>query len=502
MEKDILNRKLMQIVENEDLLCNKENSNLVVEKNLKEKIKKDVEEQKKKLTEKINNINEKIKNIILDEDDINSKKQDNLKNFIDNFERDKEIIEIRAQKYLKEKKERNKRIANDLNQLAEKRKKELEDKDKKEKENHKKLQTKLKRQAKQIENKHSKEVGAKALLYKPYINETIEGTAKKYLFMQNYEKFLKNEKNLIDQENLNRKNRMKQVSNEEIEEFNNKMDKKREEKKLITEKKTEKLYEEWNERKKAIPSYVSPFLENAYTDITNPAKDEIETKEKRVELIDKLKGYAEEIRYLKQPKIDKDLEQKRLNSINNLNPKRFLLEKDTLQHNKRKGRIILKKPDPSKPSKFKWDLKINDSENEISIEKKLIKKPKQYRMSMSMDKSAKNKLPSIQKDYLSEIKEMNSKVNSSSNLIKEEENYVKSSAKKWDKIVNDKNMSYIENINLAKDKVDILESKAVETEKLLRAQEPNSNNIELNKKVTNLYIDSINAKLSLLNKMS
>ena len=123
-------------------------------------------------------------------------------------------------------------------------------------------------------------------------------------------------------------------------------------------------------------------------------------------------------------------------------------------------------------------------------------------MSMSMDKSAKNKLPSIQKDYLSEIKEMNSKVNSSSNLIKEEENYVKSSAKKWDKIVNDKNMSYIENINLAKDKVDILESKAVETEKLLRAQEPNSNNIEKNKKVTNLYIDSINAKLSLLNKMS
>ena len=33
---------------------------------------------------------------------------------------------------------------------------------------------------------------------------------------------------------------------------------------------------------------------------------------------------------------------------------------------------------------------------------------------------------------------MNSKVNSLSNLIKEKENYVKSSAKKWDKIVNDK----------------------------------------------------------------
>ena len=40
---------------------------------------------------------------------------------------------------------------------------------------------------------------------------------------------------------------------------------------------------------------------------------------------------------------------------------------------------------------------------------------------MSMDKYANNKLPSIPKDYLYEIKEMNSKVNSSSNLLQEEE---------------------------------------------------------------------------------
>jgi len=58
--------------------------------------------------------------------------------------------------------------------------------------------------------------------------------------MQNYENFIKNEQNLIDKENLNRKIKMKQITNEEIEEFNNKMDKRRDEKKLITEQKNRK----------------------------------------------------------------------------------------------------------------------------------------------------------------------------------------------------------------------------------------------------------------------
>ena len=125
IEKDNLNRKLVQLTENENLLENRGGSELLVEQNLKEKLKKDVNNQKSKIIRKIENIDIKIKDMLLEADNINNKKQINLKNFIDNFERDKEIIEIRAKKYLKERRERNKRIANDLTQLAEKRKKEL-----------------------------------------------------------------------------------------------------------------------------------------------------------------------------------------------------------------------------------------------------------------------------------------------------------------------------------------------------------------------------------------
>ena len=106
-EKDALNRKLMQIIENENLLENKNNTGLLVEQNLKEKIKKDVANQKKEILDKIDLINARIKISMKDTEDIDTKRHSNLKNFIDNFQRDKEIVEIRAKKYLKESKERN-----------------------------------------------------------------------------------------------------------------------------------------------------------------------------------------------------------------------------------------------------------------------------------------------------------------------------------------------------------------------------------------------------------
>ena len=503
-DKDILSRKLIQIVENENLLENKNDAEHVVEQNVKEKIKKEMLIKKNKIIRKLENVNEKIKNILIDVEDSGSKKQDKIKNFMDNFERDKEIIEIRAKKYLMETKERNKRIANDLNQLAEKRKKEIEDLDKKEKEKQEKMATKLKRQAKQIENKRSKEVGEKSLLYKPYMNEKIEGTANNYLFMQKYKNFIKNEQNLIDKENMSRKIKMKQITTEELEEFNNKMDKIREEKQLIQDKKTEKLFEDWNKRKNTIPSYVSPFSEKAYEKITNPAEKEKEDKKIKEELIKKKLDWSKQIGV---PKINKDLEQKRLESISNLDPKRFLIEKETLQHTKRKGRVILKKPDPQKPSKFSWKLKIlNNSENELSIERTLVRKPKQYKNTISVDRSS-TKLPSIKKDYLQEIiKEKENQENikkvNSSKILTNEQNYVKSSEKKWKKIITkDGNGSLVDNINNAKNKINLLELKAMQTEQLMKVREPMSNDVELNKKVSNLLIDSIEGKLSLLNQM-
>ena len=513
IERDNLNRKLLQIMENEKLLENEDNIGLVVEKNIKEKIKKDSTVQKNKIIEKIEIINEKIKNMMLD-DELNIRKQTNLRNFIDNFERDKEIVEIRAKKYLKEKRERKKRLDNDLNQLAEKRKKEIEDKNIKQKQDQEKMILKLKRQAKEIEDKRSKEIGAQSILYKPYINGKIEGGIKNYLFKQKYDKYLKEEQSLLDKEKFNRKNKMKQVSNEEIEEFNNKMDKRREEKKLEIDQKKEKLLKEWEERKKTLPTYVNPLSEVACNDISKQFNDLQEKNEKAKELLKKKMDYSEEVAYLHSPHIDKELEQKRIETIKSLDAKNIILEKDkNKKENKRKGRVILKKPDPNKPSKYTWKLKIlNNSDNEISIEKALIKRPKQIKTSISLEKGP-NKLPEIKKDYLQElIKEKENKeqknINVKSYNSLKTDNYVQSASKKWDKLIIDKankgnlgNKELVDNINNARSKIELLDLRAIRSQKLLNVQEPTSNEVELNKKVSSLLIDSIEAKLSLLNQM-
>ena len=506
-EKDNLNRKLMQLVENENLLESKNNSELLVEQNLRDKIKKDVSKQKKEILDKIDFINAKLKLSMKNVEDTNSKRFINLKSFIDNFERDKEIVEIRAKKYFKESKERNKNYFNSANQFEERLKKEIIQKDKEDKENKKQFVLKLKKQAKDIESKQSKNVEQKSLLYKPFINQKINST-KNYLFMKQYQKFIKKEQKLIEKENTFRKNYMKPLSNEEIEEFNSKMDKRREEKKLISEEKSQKLLQEWKERKKIIPTYISPLYEKAYEDITNDALIEKAKSERRNVLLEKQNSYSIDIRTSHVPHKDKKLEQKRLATISNLDPKRFLQNKDTLHH-KRKGRVILKKIDPTKPNKYDWLKVLNKSaENEVNIEDKLIKKPKNYMLSMSYGRN-KNKLPNIKIDYLPEVKkdiqkkEENDKIyNSENNELNEEENYVKVSSKKWDNLINrNKDSSLIDNINKARNRIQDLEFQALQNEKLLKSQDDINKSAILNKKVSNLIIDSIQAKITLLKQM-
>ena len=435
--------------------------------------------------------------------DINSKRFSNLKNFIDNFERDKEIVEIRAKKYLKENKERNKNYFKNINQFEEKLRKEIKEKDREEKENQKQFVLKLRKQAKDLELNQSKKIQEQSLLYKPFIKEKND-KSKNYLFMKQYQKFIKNEKKLLEQANNFRKKRMKPISNEEIEEFNEKMDKKREEKKLITDEMSQKLLQSWNERKKTIPTYVSPLSDKAYENITNDALKEKERLEQKLIFLNKQNNYSLEVRNSRVPPKNKKLEEQRLATISNLDPKRFLENKETLQHHKRKGRVLLKKVNPNKPNKYDWLKKLNKSaESEVNIEDKLIKKPKYYMLSMSTEKS-RNKLPNIKNDYLKEIKKENEKIYNSENNkgLNEEEDYIKNSAKKWNKLINDNtDGSLVDNINNARNKIEKLEYEALQNEKLLKSQDDINKSAELNKKVSSLIIDSIQAKITLLQQM-
>ena len=57
------------------------------------------------------------------------------------------------------------------------------------------------------------------------------------------------------------------------------------------------------------------------------------------------------------------------------------------------------------------------------------------------------------------------------------------------------------NINEAKNKIQKLEYEASQNEQLLKAQDDVNKSAELNKRVSNLIIDSIQAKITLLKQM-
>ena len=77
-------------------------------------------------------------------------------------------------------------------------------------------------------------------------------------------------------------------------------------------------------------------------------------------------------------------------------------------------------------------------------------------------------------------------------------NSLENKSAKWEKAINDKNGNVIENINSVKRKADSLEKETQMNEKILRLNGGLENNPELGKKVSNLLIDSIEAKLSIL----
>ena len=82
------------------------------------------------------------------------------------------------------------------------------------------------------------------------------------------------------------------------------------------------------------------------------------------------------------------------------------------------------------------------------------------------------------------------------------ENDIKEKAEKWEKEINNDKRTLFDNINNVQEKAKILDEKAELKEKQLIENGGIENNPELGKKVTNLLIDSIQAKIHILKKMN
>ena len=512
-EEEKIKNNLKQLLENEKLIKDESFSklyslkqsqyNLSLDKILRiEKLKK-IDSKKNIYMQKINEIEYKINEIINNNNEISRKNK--LKIFIDNFERDKEIAEIRAKKYYKESKQISLRMEKDIQNIVGKVKKELEEKEKEDKKKKLDILEGFKKKEKAIEQKRYKDYMKKASAFKNYISEKPKLKMKDYLFNKNEEKFLEEEAKVIRLENNKRRAYMKSVTKEELNEFANNFNENKEKYNNIKEEKKHKLFNEWKERKGLLPTYISSFSEAANIEIKKLEEEEL-LKEERVQTLIKLKKeFSNQIKEEKQPPINKKLKQKRLEEINKLeNPKLYIV-KDTLSKRKKK-RVILKKRDPNKPSRFNWKLKLEEDpfdklNKSDTVNETLIRRPKKIKVSSSFE--AKEHKPVEKKiDYLREMTIKREEKEKKRSIISNNLSVPKNSGQKWEKIINQFNGNIIENVNNIKHQADYLEKEAFMREKVLNLNGGIENNPELGQKVSSLLIDSIEAKLSILNKIT
>ena len=499
-EQNMLTNKLRQIEENEALLNNEGFINVsksyqdtkIYDKNLKDQQMKGMKNRKMEINERLKEIDFKINQLMSKEESNETKRKENLQSFRDNFERDKEIIEARAKKYLQESQERSKRLASDIEQIAEKRKKEIEEKEKKDDQLKDEIRKKFIAQVKMTEQKRLHESKNMMIKYKPHLKDKPEKKGDLYYVLE--KKYQENEKKLLDQINTEKTAKYKSITSNELEEFWEEIDKKKEEIKEKKEKKNKKEQEKFEMCKMASEEY-------------NKLLEKEQAKRDEIQGLNELKNnYAEKVRK-KQPEVDEKLKKERMDKIIAIDNPKLVQVKDTLVNrnkNKRK-RILLKKRDPSKPSKYKYKLKLEEENpqnlnNSMTLQNHLVKKPKKINFSASYSNKERT-IPDKKIDYLKEIAEQRKQNTEEKSRDRESEPRNENRQVQWNKKINSKSGDIIENIYNVKKEADILEKKAEREQELLKYSGGIESNPELGKKMTGYLINSIEAKLSILNKI-
>ena len=488
--KNYLNSKLQQILLNEKYLKNEgniENINLsdkyvsLLDQNIYENKKIILENKKEQLITKISQIEEDLKTLSLSGDELS--RRNRIKHYLQNFEKDKKIIESRAKKYYQESIERNKRIENDLNKKYDKMKKEYEEKKAEEKAKQIETLKKMKEKEKLILEKRTKENDEKYNKYKPYLSRKMKENIKDYLFIKKEETYKNEEQKLVEKENLRRKEKMK-IDFNEINDFGKNVNEHIEKTKTEQNERKKKLLSEWKERKSSLPNYTLNLNRNkGETEEENTEKEnEMQTLREKKE---KMKIFAYDIKNNKQPEINEKLKNKRMLLIQSLeNPKLAakLSHKLLFQKYKRFSDEANKESNNNKNlNKVKKEIKLNNSLSPKRSKQKLF----------PLHPKSKTRI-----DYLTEMitkKEMKKSLSNEKDL---NEDFNK---EKWNKEINDKNGNVIENIDYIKQQAKLIDNKVKQKGQYLKLTGGVENNPEVGNEMSELIIDSIGAKLTILN---
>ena len=473
---------------------NKENTILTnpqnqVDENIKKAQMKEIKETKEILLQKLNGINEQVQKLMIDEEQISQMKKVNIKQFLDNFEKDKEIIEQRAKKYEEEKKLRDQKIISSLLKANEKKEKEIDIQKKEEEEKKKKSLEQIRLKELEIIQKRSKENLEKIQFIREHVNDK-PANENEYLFKVLENQYKEREENEIKKEIMKHKERMKEnfITKDEITQFQKKQKEKELKRLAEVEEERKKLHEQWKKTKENLPKFESSIMQKVKMEEAQlKEQKEMEEFKKKIKLKE-VKNYSDAVTKLFLPKIDENVKKEREDRIKNLSVKNNIQK----HHTKKNQRILLVKPDPNKPKKYKWDLKLTVEEknnlNETNNQNRIKSRSKSANKHKPMEKPP---------DYLTQMRLQKNNFIDDRNSNSSQSHY---RGKQWDKMINNNKNTLIENVENIKIKAEQLENKAKMNEKLLQAK--GEVNVEMQENVSNLLIDAIKAKLTILENIN
>ena len=451
-------------------LSNNNASHIDIDRNIRKEKIKEIKKSKEVLRLKIEEITTQINKVI------ESNKKDNkaeiIKNFLDNFEHDKLLAEEKAKKFKKEKRKRNDRYLASMKEDYEKRVKTLESIEK-EKEAKKQLELKI------FHEQQKSSVAKRNEANKKEAEKNIQllnsSPVKKYISIaeKNEIEFKEKQNEIIQQEKLKRKEKMRPIRFEEIHESSKQAKSNRNMTMVELEQKKIKMKELWKERKELLPKYHSSYLNS----ITEEKKKEEEEKERKyidIKINKNLQSkISDEIKKRFVPKIDPKLQKELQERIKLLNSPPKISKSSHSRH----GRIILKKINDT--NKYSWKLKLKNQNTESNQTNP--NKPK-----IDIRKPLEKPI-----DYLIEERKKRSASKESESI----------DDKQWDKLLNAKNGSKLSNIETVKLRAEYLQQQADMKKQLMKVQ-GKATSPELSEEIGKLYINSIEAKLKILNAIS
>ena len=461
-----------------------------IDENIKKAEMKENKQTKELLLAKLNGINEQVQRLVESEEELNRNKKQNIKEFLENFDKDKEKTEEYIKKLNEGKKLRDQKMMNSIKKSYDIKQKEYEKMKLDEEEKKKKELEKIRLKELELMRERQKENKDKLNYIKQHANDK-PASVNQYLFKALENKYNEQQKTEIQNEIMKKREKIKEnsVSLEEIFDFEKKQ-KELELKRMIEmEEEKKKLKEQWKQTKEILPKFESNMMQIIKEEEKkNKEKKEIEEAKKKLKQ-QEIKNYGENVNKLFLPKINQSMKKEREQRIKNLDIK------SNIQHitkKKNNGRILLKKPDPNKPSKYPWKLKLELDEPELE---KSIKSKSPNQVQLKRSKSAQKHEP-LEKlpDYLTEMRLKNNQKIENSSQIKFRTN-------NWTKILKNEKGNIYENVEHAKKKVEELEKKAMMSEKLMQ----NSNgelDADLQQKVSGYLLDAIKGKISILEKMN